>query len=62
MQTIHKNKNEGSSSEEIDPIDPVICTGRISRCIKGKHSGKLRRRTIRIQIGRRVLSRHKEEI
>ena len=42
MQIVFKNKNERSSDREIDLVGIVIYTRRISRCLKGKCTGKFR--------------------
>jgi len=40
MQTIHKNEDERSSSEETNLMDLVIYTKRISKCLEGEYFGR----------------------
>jgi len=40
MQTIHKNEDERSSSGKTNPVDLVIYTRRISRCLEGEYFGR----------------------
>ena len=46
---LYQNKNEGNSGRRTNPVDPLICTGRISRCLEGKYTREHRSRTIGIQ-------------
>ena len=48
MQTIYKNKDEGSSSGETDSVDIVIHVERIDKYVKGKHIGRFREKIIKI--------------
>ena len=48
MQIIHKDEDEESDSREADPVDVIICTGRISRCLEGKYARGLRSKSVGI--------------
>jgi len=48
MQIIHKNENEKSSGGGTNPIDLIICTRRISRCMEREYTGGFGRKVIRI--------------
>jgi len=48
MQTIPENENEGGGSRRTDLMSSVIHIGRISKCVKRKYIGRLRRRFIEI--------------
>ncbi len=42
MQAIYKNEDERGGSRRTDPIDLVICIGRISRYLEGKYIRRFR--------------------
>ena len=48
MQVIYQNKDERSYNKRIDSVDVVICAGKISRYMEGKHTEGLGRGFIRI--------------
>ena len=39
MQIISQNEVEGGISRRVGPMDPIICTGRNSRCMEGEYNG-----------------------
>jgi len=48
MSVIYQDENKRSGSGGTDSVDSVICIRRIGRCMKRKHFGRSRERTIGI--------------
>ena len=48
MQVIHKNEDERRNSGGADIMGIIICTGRISGCLEGKHARRFGSRIVRI--------------
>ena len=61
MQVVHKDKDEESTTRGTGPIGAVLCTRRVSRCVKGKHIRRTGSRRTRIQDSRRILAKIKKE-
>ena len=62
MSIIHKDEDEGGSSQETNLVGAIICTGGIGKRLEGKHIEGLRRKVIRIQECRRIFGGHQEII
>ena len=48
MQVIHKDEDKRNDGKEADPVDVIICTGRVSRYMKKEYIGRFRGRITRI--------------
>ena len=48
MQVIYKDEVERVISRGIDPVGPLLCTGRISKYLEGKCHGRVGNRRDRI--------------
>ena len=48
MQVIYKDEVERVNSGGTDPVDSLLCIGRISRYLEREHHGKVRYRRGRI--------------
>ena len=48
MQTISEDKDERDNDRETNPMNLVICTERVSRCVEGEYAGRFRGRENRI--------------
>ena len=48
MQVIYQNENGGNSSRRTNPVDLLICIGRIGRCLEEEYTEGLGSRTIGI--------------
>ena len=60
VQAIYMHEDKGSNSRRADPMDVVVCVGRISGYLEGECVRRPGGRAIRIQVSRRVFSRYKE--
>ena len=50
MQVIFEDKDKKGNSRGTSSIDSLICTERISRCVKGEYTGRFGGKRGRIQI------------
>ena len=48
MQVIFEDEDEGGDSRRTGIMGPLICIGRISRCMEGKRYGGVRDRRDRV--------------
>ncbi len=48
MQVVHIDEDKRNTSKRTNTVDTIICTGRISRCLEGKHARGLKERIIEI--------------
>ena len=62
MQTISEDEDEKSNSGGTNPMDLVICIGKVSRYVKGKYVGRFGGRRNRIQISREIFGRIKKRV
>ena len=62
MQVVHIDEDKRNTSKRTNTVDTIICTGRISRCLEGKHARGLKERIIEIWEYRRIFGRHQERI
>jgi len=55
MQTLYQDENEKGSSREANPVDIIICTGRISGYLEEKHFREFGDKNIKIYNNREFL-------
>ena len=62
MQVIYQNENERDGGRRTNPVNLLICTGRISRCLEGEYTGRLGSRTIEIQDSGGIFNEYQKRI
>ena len=62
MQVIFEDEDERGNSRRTSVMGPLICTGRISRCMEGEYYGRVRDRRDGVQDCGRIFDKFKEEI
>ena len=62
VQIIFEDEDERSNSRETNSMNPLICIGRISRCVEEEYTGRFRDRRDRIRISWGIFGRIEKRI